>query len=231
MNELVIMKNQQLYKFENNRVRMVVIDDQPYFVGKDVAKALGYKKTRNALSVHVDNEDKKGALIQGDLGGKQEMTVINESGLYSLILSSKLPKAKKFKRWVTSEVLPAIRTKGAYITDELLENTESLKELIVELKAERTERLKLQKSVDDLKALVVSNGSTTNYPYTAKRIADSLGVTPQMIGKWANNLHLRDQADYMIYNYNLNKWLYTQKAFDDLKLYFEILVRTGAPLY
>ena len=79
------------------------------FVGKDVATALGYSKSRNALSAHVDAEDKKDALIQGPLGGAQRMTVINESGLYSLILSSKLPQAKAFKRWVTSEVLPQIR--------------------------------------------------------------------------------------------------------------------------
>ena len=79
------------------------------FVGKDVAIALGYAKSRNALATHVDKEDKKDALIQGPLGGGQKMTIINESGLYSLILSSKLPQAKAFKRWVTSEVLPQIR--------------------------------------------------------------------------------------------------------------------------
>ena len=79
------------------------------FVGKDVAKALGYAKSRNALAVHVEDEDKKDALIQGPLGGTQKMTVINESGLYALVLSSKLPQAKTFKRWVTSEVLPQIR--------------------------------------------------------------------------------------------------------------------------
>ena len=84
------------------------------FVGKDVATALGYSKSRNALATHVDAEDKKDALIQGPLGGTQKMTIINESGLYSLILSSKLPQAKAFKRWVTSEVLPSIRKTGRY---------------------------------------------------------------------------------------------------------------------
>jgi anti-repressor protein len=79
------------------------------FVGKDVAQALGYAKPRNALAIHVDSEDKKDALIQGPLGGTQKMTIINESGLYALILSSKLPQAKAFKRWVTAEVLPQIR--------------------------------------------------------------------------------------------------------------------------
>lgn len=86
---------------------------QVLFVGKDVAKALGYKSVHKALKDHVDAED-KGVTKRNTLGGKQDMTVINESGLYSLILSSKLPQAKAFKRWVTSEVLPAIRRTGAY---------------------------------------------------------------------------------------------------------------------
>lgn len=100
------MKILRLFQFEEQNVRTLVIDDEPYFVGKDVAEILGYVKPRNAISVHVDDEDKKDAPIQGTLGGVQTMTMINESGLYSLILSSKLPTAKKFKRWVTSEVLP-----------------------------------------------------------------------------------------------------------------------------
>ena len=86
--------------FENpefGRIRTMEINGEPYFVGKDIALILGYAKPRNAIAAHVDEEDKKDAPIQGDLGGTQEMTVINESGLYSLILSSKLPTAKKFK--------------------------------------------------------------------------------------------------------------------------------------
>ena len=82
-----------------------------------------YTKPRNAISRHVDKEDKKGAPIQGDLGGVQEMTLINESGLYSLIFSSKMDKAREFKRWVTSEVLPTIRKHGAYMTDNVLERS------------------------------------------------------------------------------------------------------------
>lgn len=105
---------------EFGAVRSLMIEDMPWFVGYDVAKALGYVKPRNAISVHVDDEDKNTALIQGAIqGGTQgnpNMTIINESGLYSLILSSKLPAAKRFKRWVTSEVLPAIRRTGRYGT-------------------------------------------------------------------------------------------------------------------
>lgn len=110
--------NLQLFAFEGSQVRALEIENEPWFVGKDVAEILGYKKARNAIAQHVDDEDKKDAPIQGTLGGTQSMTIINESGLYSLILSSKMPNAKKFKHWVTSEVLPTIRKHGAYMTDE-----------------------------------------------------------------------------------------------------------------
>lgn len=98
---------------EFGRVRTVSIDGEPWFVGKDIALALGYCNTKDALSRHVDADDKGGSRITTP-SGEQDMTVINESGLYSLVLSSKLPTAKKFKRWVTSEVLPAIRKTGGY---------------------------------------------------------------------------------------------------------------------
>ena len=113
------MNNIQI--FNNNEfgnVRVVQINDTPYFVGKDVAEILGYKDTSDALKRHVDNDDK----LTGDFtdsGQNRKMYIINESGLYSLILSSKLPKAKEFKRWVTSEVLPTIRKTGMFITDDL----------------------------------------------------------------------------------------------------------------
>ena len=113
------MNNLQLFDFEGNEVRTLKIDDEPYFVGKDVANILGYSNTRKALQDHVDLEDKKdGVTIRDSIGRNQKPTVINESGLYSLILSSKMPNAKRFKHWVTSEVLPAIRKHGAYMTDE-----------------------------------------------------------------------------------------------------------------
>lgn len=110
------MMNVQVFNNEEfGQVRTLEIDGMVYFVGKDVAEVLGYAKARNAIANHVDDEDKKDAPIQGDLGGTQMMTIINESGLYSLILSSKLPRAKEFKRWVTSEVLPKIRKHGSYV--------------------------------------------------------------------------------------------------------------------
>ena len=109
------MDNLQLFNFEGNEVRTLKINDEPYFVGKDAANILGYSNTRKALQDHVDLEDKKdGVTIRDSIGRNQKPTVINESGLYSLILSSKMPNAKRFKRWVTSEVLPAIRKTGSY---------------------------------------------------------------------------------------------------------------------
>lgn len=111
------MNNLQLFNFEGNEVRTLKINDEPYFIGNDVAKILGYSNYRKAVFEHVDDEDKLRTQIRY-AGQNREVTVINESGLYSLILSSKMPNARKFKRWVTSEVLPAIRKHGAYMTDE-----------------------------------------------------------------------------------------------------------------
>ena len=116
----MLMEN-KINIFENEefgKVRTVIIDGDAWFVGKDIAVILGYAKPRNAISSHVDLEDKNDALIQGDLGGTQKMTVINESGIYSLIMSSKLPKAKDFKRWVTAEILPTIRRTDGYVANE-----------------------------------------------------------------------------------------------------------------
>lgn len=109
------MQNElNVLKFHDSDVRTVLIDDEVYFVGKDVAEALGYNKPRNAIAMHVYDDDKKDAPIQGTLGGKQQMTIINESGVYALVFGSKLPRAKEFKHWVTSEVLPSIRKTGGY---------------------------------------------------------------------------------------------------------------------
>lgn len=128
MNELEIFKNEEF-----GEIRTVVIENEPWFVGKDVAEILGYVDTNKAISMHIDEDDKlndKTASSLGQRGG----WFINESGLYSLILSSKLPTAKKFKRWVTSEVLPTIRKHGAYMTDEkafdVLHNAGGLADLL-----------------------------------------------------------------------------------------------------
>lgn len=127
-NKIELFKNEEL-----GNVRTLFIDGECWFVGKDVAECLGYAKARNAIANHVDPEDKKGAPIQGDLGGTQEMTIINESGMYALIFGSELESAKKFKRWVTKEVLPSIRKHGLYITEELLQDKEKLQDAIADL--------------------------------------------------------------------------------------------------
>lgn len=116
------MNEVQLFNFENHEVRSLLLNNEPWFVGKDVADVLGYSNSRKAMADHVDDEDKE-VLTSRNVTleniPNRGITVVNESGLYSLILSSKLPSAKKFKRWVTSEVLPALRKTGQYQVKEL----------------------------------------------------------------------------------------------------------------
>lgn len=113
MNEL------RLFNFENNQVRTLLINDEPWFVGKDVAEILGYSNPRDALSKHVDSEDKNSVAIHDGNKGNPNLTIINESGVYALVFGSKLQSAKKFKHWVTSEVLPTLRKTGSYATPQL----------------------------------------------------------------------------------------------------------------
>lgn len=128
-------------------------DGEPWFVGKDVAEVLGYASPRATITKKIDIEDKGVAVLETP-SGHQEITIINESGLYSLILSSKLPQARDFKRWVTSEVLPSIRKHGAYLTpdklEEVLTDPDTLVKLALQLKEERKRTLRLQQDVDCL---------------------------------------------------------------------------------
>lgn len=146
-NEIKVFSNEEF-----GSIRRVEIDGEYWLSGKDVAQALGYAKPENALFAHVDDEDKITTLVQGTGSNyKSKATVINESGLYSLVLSSKLPSAKKFKRWVTSEVLPSIRKHGAYMTPETLEaailNPDYLLKVATALKAETDKRKALEAKV------------------------------------------------------------------------------------
>ncbi|HEM4323021.1 TPA: ORF6C domain-containing protein [Streptococcus suis] len=138
----------EIFVFHGQEVRTVTINNEPWFVGKDVAEILGYSKSRNAIALHVDEED---ALKQGipTSGGIQDMIIINESGLYSLILSSKLPQAKEFKRWVTREVLPQIRQQGAYVPENL--SDEAFIALFTGQKKLKEQQLALAQDVDYLK--------------------------------------------------------------------------------
>ena len=147
MNELKVFENAEF-----GQIRGVEIDGESWLVGKDVAERLGYKDTSDALKKHVDEEDKLTRRF-ADSGQNREMYVINESGFYSLVLGSKLPNAKKFKRWVTSEVIPAIRKHGGYLTAEKVEeallNPDVLIRLATELKDEREARRALESKVEE----------------------------------------------------------------------------------
>lgn len=135
------------FNFHGHQVRTVMINNEPYFMGKDVAEVLGYRNPSRDINRHVDVEDRLN-YRNGSLATNRGMTVINESGLYSLIIESKLPRAKEFKHWVTSEVLPAIRKHGAYMTpakiEEVLTDPDTIINLATQLKQERQQRRQLQ---------------------------------------------------------------------------------------
>lgn len=172
MNEL------QLFDFKGQQVRTVTINDEPYFVGKDVAMILGYKKPENAIANHVESEDKTTTLIQGTGSNyKSKSVIINESGLYSLILGSKLPTAREFKHWVTSEVLPAIRKHGAYMTDEkafnVIHNADGLADLLQQA-ADQLKAKDVQIAEMKPKALFADAVSTSNTSILVGQLAKIL---------------------------------------------------------
>jgi prophage antirepressor-like protein len=199
MNELQVFKNQEF-----GEIRTLAIKDEPWFVGKDVAEVLGYKDTSDALKRHVDSDDKLSRCFT-DSGQSREMYVINESGLYSLILSSKLPKAKEFKHWVTSEVLPSIRKTGSYsvhMTDYQKMMMETRAENVRIRKAALLNRIADQYS-GTFKQVLQAHATkelTGEYllplpevgqkTYSAGEIGQVLGISGNMVGRLAiaNNL-------------------------------------------
>lgn len=199
------MNEVEVFNFEANEVRTVIIENEAWFVGKDVAVSLGYKKPENALGTHVDEDDKTTTLIQGNGSNyKSKTTLINESGVYSLIFGSKLESAKRFKKWVTSEVLPAIRKHGTYMTDqtieEVLTNPDTIIRLATDLKNERKEKLMLAQQVTELKPkadytdLILSNKTLVTITFIAKdygmsglamnKLLHDLGVQYSQSGVW-----------------------------------------------
>ena len=196
------MKNQIFKSKEFGQIRTCMMDGETYFVGKDVASALGYRNAPKAMADHVDDED-KGITKCYTLGGNQEMTVINESGLYSLILSSKLESAKRFKRWVTSEVLPAIRKNGRYELEQqnsqlckqnrLLESRNSLLE---EITAQ-------QKPLTDYARIILSSTQTV----TVTQIAQDYGYGPVRFNELLFRLHIQHKVggQWILYIPYLNK--------------------------
>ncbi|MEV3101751.1 Bro-N domain-containing protein, partial [Paenibacillus larvae] len=139
------MNQLQVFNFTGKDVRVVMKEGQPWWIAKDVCSVLEINNTSQALT-RLD-EDEKGLINNDTLGGIQEMAAVTESGLYSLILTSRKPEAKQFKRWVTHEVLPAIRKTGMYAADELLDNPELLIQAVTKLKEEREARQQLEAQV------------------------------------------------------------------------------------
>ena len=209
-NQIQVFKNTEF-----GNIRTLEIDGEPYFVGKDVATALGYRDTSDALKKHVDIDDKLSRQF-ADSGQNRTMYVINESGLYALILGSKLDGAKRFKRWVTSEVLPSIRKTGAYAVDSKSADFKARELRVKEMNAQarlinaETRRLiALQKerglsqvAIDTLavKAMEEITGNDlgdalprTEKTYSASEVGNALGISANKVGKIANAYGLKTE--------------------------------------
>lgn len=171
MGELQVFNNAEF-----GSIRSLMVNGEPFFVGKDVAEILGYKDTADALRRHVDDEDKLTRCFT-DSGQGREMYIINESGLYSLILSSKLLSAKRFKRWVASEVLPAIRRHGVFAMEDIVNNTDALIEALQAFKAERQQRIALQEENAVQKQQLVEMKPKASYYDTVLNCKDVIAVT------------------------------------------------------
>lgn len=169
MEELQIFNNEEF-----GNVRSLVIDNEPWFVGEDVAEALGYKNVRDSLARHIDSDDKRdGVVIHDSMGREQKPIIINESGLYSLILSSKLESAKKFKHWVTSEVLPTLRKTGSYA--KVPTDPRELLMLTIKAHEQTAQRVDvLEEKVSDLEKSTTIDSSQQ---YTLERIAKTTVIS------------------------------------------------------
>ncbi|MCR1916242.1 phage antirepressor [Lactobacillus taiwanensis] len=205
----------QLFNFENQQVRTLTVDEEPYFVGKDVATILGYKNGSRDINTHVDEEDKLRYQIS-TAGQMRDQILINESGLYSLILSSKLPNAKKFKRWVTSEVLPAIRKHGAYMTDEKAFDVVHNKTGLADLLQQAADQLK-QKDIEIAemkpKALFADSVATSHTTILIGELAKILRGNGIDIG--ANRLFAWMREHGYLINRKGSDWnMPTQKSMD-----------------
>lgn len=211
------MNNLRIFEFEDYTVRTLLIDDEPYFVGKDVATILGYTNPQKAIRDHVDEEDKtvnKTFTVNGT-----SPILINESGLYSLILSSKLPTAKKFKRWVTSDVLPAIRKHGGYLTPEKIEeallNPDTIIRLATDLKKEREGRLIAEQRVNELtpKASYYDKVLANKSLVTITAIAKDYGMSGQRMNALLHKLGVqyKQGKTWLLYaKYQKNGWTHSE---------------------
>ena len=196
------MKNQIFKNAEFGQIRTCLVNGETYFVGKDVASALGYKNASKAMADHVDDED-KGVTKRYTLGGNQEMTVINESGLYALILSSKLESARRFKRWVTSEVLPAIRQNGRYeLQQQVFKREEQNRAL--EIRNTYLEDISAyQKPLTDYARTILNSTQTV----TITQIAQDYGFTAIRFNELLKHLHIQHKVggQWILYTPYINK--------------------------
>ena len=213
------MEQNKIQVFNNTEfgnIRSMEIGGEPWFVGKDVATALGYSNPRDALSKHVDFEDKNTVAFRDGNKGNPNQTIVNESGLYSLILGSKLDGAKRFKRWVTSEVLPAIRKTGAYATDSKAAEIKMRELRVKEMNAQarlmnaETRRLKILQAERGLSQVAIDTAAVkaaeeitgqdlgdylpkTEKTYSASEVGNALGISANKVGKLANAYGLKTE--------------------------------------
>ena len=239
MKELQIFENAEF-----GQIRTVTINDEPWFVGKDVAEALGYAKPTDAVRKRVDEED-RGISKMETPSGTQDMTVINESGMYSLILGSKLPSAKKFKHWVTSEVLPSLRKTGSYEMPHKQNTDERLKVMKMNAQTRMAQTFLKLANVETLsstyKNVLVSKASEVlageqiiplpaieqRKAYSARELGEMFGVSANKIGRIANQNNLK-QPEYGEYRRDKSKfsshecdtWVYFDSA---IPVFSEIL--------
>ena len=204
--------------FENSefgKVRTVILNDEPWFIGKDVTDILGYQNGSRDINRHVDEDDRQN-YQNGTFESNRGMAIINESGLYSLILSSKLPTAKKFKRWVTSEVLPSIRKHGAYMTEDTIKKAMAEPDFIIklatELKKEQEQNKQLTETCSQQQQVIgglkpkadyVDKILKSNSLVTITQIAKDYGMSGQGMNKVLHDLHI-------IYSCNKQWLLYSQ---------------------
>ncbi|MCE5728873.1 phage antirepressor [Staphylococcus pseudintermedius] len=206
------MQNLQTFNFEDLPVRTLTIENEPYVVGNEVAKILGYSNYRNAINNHVEEEDKLRTQIEY-AGQVRTVTLINESGLYSLIFSSKLESAKRFKRWVTSEVLPAIRKHGIYATDNVIEQTlkdpDYIITVLTEYKKEKEQNLLLQQEIGELKPKADYVDEILKSPgtMTITQIAADYGLSAQKLNKLLHKARIQRRVgkQWILYTDHMNK--------------------------
>lgn len=214
------MSELQTFNFEDLPVRKIEVDGEPYFLGKDVAEILGYTRSDNAIRNHVDDEDKLTHQVSAS-GQKRNMVIINESGLYSLIFDaakqskneSIRKKAKRFKRWVTEDVLPSIRKHGIYATDDVIENTLNNPDYIInvltEYKQEKEQNLLLQQEIGELKpkADYVDEILKSTGTLATTQIAADYGISAQKLNKLLYEARLQRKVNkqWVLYSEHMGK--------------------------